>query len=289
MTVDGQRVTLTGNPNALMECVTTPCDPPPGSAAAFAEFWRRLGDLGSWIPNELGPASPYVAPAYAILVGPPPTQDPNFSQPPMDWPLEQPLALFGGPVADGTYRCGTASGADADTLRPSLEAANQLTQWVQDPTTSATFGLDGPPDGARRGRLPRDVRTRLTRRPAPPDPASGDRARPSGTTTRSTGGLRRLPSNATRAGATNHVPLARRGDHGIGRGSPLRSHSEVSRCGCPPDRCPSWPSPWLLLPAPGRPRHLRPCRPPAPPIHGSAPGPSRPSPRRTGSRSGRRR
>jgi len=141
MTVDGQRVTLTGNPNALMECVTTPCDPPAGSAAAFAEFWRRLGDLPSWIPNEVGPASPYVAPAYAILVGPAPTQDPNFSQPPMDWPLEQPLALFGGPVANGSHRCGTVSGADADTLRPSLQAANQLTQWVQDPSTSATFGL----------------------------------------------------------------------------------------------------------------------------------------------------
>ncbi len=141
MTVDGQRITLTGNPNALMECVTTPCDPPPGSAAAFAEFWRRLGDLGSWIPNELGPASPYVAPAYAILVGPAPAQDPSFSQPPMDWPLAQPLALFGGPVAGGSYRCGAVAGADADTLRPSLQAANQLTQWVQDPTTSATFGL----------------------------------------------------------------------------------------------------------------------------------------------------
>jgi hypothetical protein len=141
MTVDGQRVTLTGNPNALMECVTTPCEPPPGSAAAFAEFWRRLGDLGSWIPNELGPASAYVAPAYAILVGPPPAPDPSFSQAPMDWPLEQPLALFGGPVAGGSYRCGTVSGADADTLRPSLQAANQLTSWVQDPTTSATFGL----------------------------------------------------------------------------------------------------------------------------------------------------
>ena len=141
MTVDGQPVTLTGNPNALMECVTTPCEPPPGSAAAFAEFWRLLGDLGSWIPNELGSASAYVAPAYAILVGPAPTPDPNLSQAPMDWPLEQSLALFGGPVADGSYRCGTVSGVDADTLRPSLQAANQLTPWVQDPTTSATFGL----------------------------------------------------------------------------------------------------------------------------------------------------
>jgi hypothetical protein len=141
MTVDGRLITLTGNPNALMECITTPCDPPPGSAAAFAEFWRRLGDLPSWIPGELGPDAPYEAASYAILVGPAPTQDPGFTQPPADWPLEQPLALFGGPVVDGSYRCGTVSGADAATLLPALQAANQLTQWVQDPQTSATFGL----------------------------------------------------------------------------------------------------------------------------------------------------
>jgi hypothetical protein len=141
LTVDGKRVTITGNPNALMECVTTPCEPPPGSAAAFAEFWRELGDLPSWIPNEMSPESAYVAPAYAILVGPAPEQDPNFTQPPLDWPLAQPLALFGGPVANGSYRCGTVSGTDADTLLPSLQAANQLTQWVQGPKTNATFGL----------------------------------------------------------------------------------------------------------------------------------------------------
>ncbi len=124
-----------------MECVTTPCEPPAGSPAAFAEFWRRLGDLPSWIPDELGPEAPYEAQAYAILVGPAPMPDPNLPQPPMEWPLEQPLGLFGGPVADGSYRCGTVSGDDAATLRPALEAANQLTQWVDDPTTSATFGL----------------------------------------------------------------------------------------------------------------------------------------------------
>ena len=44
-------------------------------------------------------------------------------------------------MANGTYRCGIVAGADAATLRPALEAANQLTQWVQDETTSATFGL----------------------------------------------------------------------------------------------------------------------------------------------------
>ena len=85
----------------------------------------------------------------------------------MDWPLEQPLALFGGPVADGSYRCGTVSGADADTLRPSLQAANQLTQWVQDPTTSATFGLTVRP------MVP--ARTSAGRPSDPPEPADGRR------------------------------------------------------------------------------------------------------------------
>jgi len=141
LTVDGRIVTLTGNPNALMECVTTPCTPPAGSAAAFAEFWLLLGDLPSWIPNELGPESAHAAPAYAILVGPAPEPDPNLPQAPMDWPLEQSLALFGGPVGDGSYRCGTVTGADAAMLLPALQAANQLTPWVQSPSTSATFGL----------------------------------------------------------------------------------------------------------------------------------------------------
>lgn len=145
LTVDGRIITLTGNPNALMECVTTPCTPPAGSAAAFAEFWRLLGDLPSWIPNELGPESAYDAPAYAILVGPAPEPDPNLPQAPMDWPLEQSLALFGGPVGDGSYRCGTVTGADAATLLPALQAANQLTPWVQDASTSATFGLSVRP------------------------------------------------------------------------------------------------------------------------------------------------
>lgn len=113
----------------------------PGSAAAFAEFWRRLGDLGSWMPSELGPEAPYVAPAYAILVGPSPMLDANLPQQPMDWPLDQPLGLFGGPVGDGSYRCGTVSGADAATLLPALNGANALTPWVHDPSTSATFGV----------------------------------------------------------------------------------------------------------------------------------------------------
>lgn len=141
VTVDGRRIQLTGNPSAQIVCVTTPCDPAPGTPEAFGELWRHLGDLPGWLGAELGPETPYLAASYAVLVGPAPRQDPMFTQPPADWPLDQPIALFGGPVANGTARCGTVSGADADTLRPALQAANQLTQWTQDPQTSSSYGL----------------------------------------------------------------------------------------------------------------------------------------------------
>jgi len=141
LTVDGLRVVLSGNPSAQIVCVTTPCNPSPGTPEAFGELWRRLADLQGWLEAELGPEAPYVAASYALLVGPAPRQDPGFPQAPVDWPLDGQLALFGGPVANGTARCGTVTGAAAAALRPALNAANALTQWVQDPSTSATFGI----------------------------------------------------------------------------------------------------------------------------------------------------
>lgn len=141
LTVDGGLVELTGNPEAQIVCVTAPCEPAPGSPEAFGELWRMLLDLPAWLGNELGPEARYAAPAFAILVGPPPDPEPGLAQAPADWPLATPLGTFGGPVANGTARCGTASGADADMLRPVMQAANQLTPWVEDITTSATFGL----------------------------------------------------------------------------------------------------------------------------------------------------
>jgi len=141
LTVDGRRIELTGNPEAQIQCVTTPCEPAPGSPEAFGELWRRLQDLSAWLGPELGPESAYVPAAYAILVGAPPAPEPGLPQAPADWPLEQPLATFGGPVANGTARCGTVSGPDAELLRPALQAANQLTMWNQDPEFSAAYGL----------------------------------------------------------------------------------------------------------------------------------------------------
>ena len=45
LTVDGRRVTLTGDPTAQIQCVTTPCDPPPGTpltaqCSEAAQEWR---------------------------------------------------------------------------------------------------------------------------------------------------------------------------------------------------------------------------------------------------------
>ena len=134
LTVDGRLVTLTGIPEAdgALE---------PGSPAAFAELWRRIASLPETLASELGPEEAYTPAAYAILVGPPPAPQAGIQGSIADWPLETPLATFGGPVLDGSYRCGLVDGEDAAALRPALENATQLTQWVQDPETSAAFGL----------------------------------------------------------------------------------------------------------------------------------------------------
>ncbi|MEI7745302.1 MAG: hypothetical protein WCK58_16325, partial [Chloroflexota bacterium] len=135
LTVDGKKLILTG-PLGI-----TADNPSPGSAEAFGVMWDRLTSLSTSLPGETGPQSPYTPVAYSVLVGPSPAPDPNLPQAPVDWPLDVALATFGGPVAGGTLRCGTVDGADALTLGKALAAANALSAWVQDPTTSATFGL----------------------------------------------------------------------------------------------------------------------------------------------------
>ena len=141
LTVDGSRLTLLGHPEAMIECVTTPCDAPPGTPAAFAAFWVALQDPASGLGDAVGPETPYVADAYALLVGPPPPPEASIPAHVLDWPLDVALGTFGSAVADGTRRCGTVTGDDAARLRPMLEQATQASQWVQDPDTSATFGI----------------------------------------------------------------------------------------------------------------------------------------------------
>jgi len=142
LTVDGTPVWLIGEPDSKpLLCVIQPCDPLPGTPEAFGEMWRKLADPAGWLASDLGPEAPYVADAYALLVGPAPAPDPAAGANVQDWPLDTPLATFGRPVANGTLRCGTVDGTDAGRLRPALQAANRSTQWVQSPDTNATFGL----------------------------------------------------------------------------------------------------------------------------------------------------
>jgi hypothetical protein len=136
LTVDGSLVTLTGVPD-----LPTDASPAPGSPQAFSELWRRVAALPDTLLGEVGPEQPYEPVGYALLVGPPPVPPQGMKGNLQDWPLDTPLATFGKPVANGTLRCGTAFGDDAAALGLAFENANQLSQWVQDPDTSATFGL----------------------------------------------------------------------------------------------------------------------------------------------------
>jgi hypothetical protein len=130
--VDGVLHDLTGDPSRVMVCVTTPCDPAPGTPEAFGAFWASLSDL-TWLAGDLGQEAPYVAESYALLIGVEPVDDPAIRPAVAIWPLEQPIATLGKPVRSApTPRCGTVRGADAATLRPSLESANQLTRWVDE-------------------------------------------------------------------------------------------------------------------------------------------------------------
>ena len=127
---DGVRHDLVGDPSRVIVCVAAPCTPAPGTPEAFAAFWQSISDL-TWLGADLGPEAPYVAEAYALLVGVEPVEEPALSPKVVTWPLDTPLASFGTPVGnEPAPRCGTVRGADAVTLRPSLEAANQLTRWV---------------------------------------------------------------------------------------------------------------------------------------------------------------
>jgi hypothetical protein len=130
MVVDGVLHELTGDPSRLIVCVTTPCDPAPGTPEAFGSFWQSVTDM-SWLAGDLGQEKPYVPDAYAVLTGVEPAQQPTLHEPVAVWPLDQPLSTFGKPIGSApTARCGTARGSDAATLRPAFEMANQLTPWV---------------------------------------------------------------------------------------------------------------------------------------------------------------
>jgi hypothetical protein len=141
MVVDGQRFDLTGD-LTIPPCAPPGCPPPkPGTQRAFAEFWQTLGDLASWIGPELGNERPYIASAYALLVGP--TADTQgLLTNAITWPLAGKLADFGRLIAAGDgRRCGAVDGLDATTLRPLLQAATSISPWFDDGAPNKGFGL----------------------------------------------------------------------------------------------------------------------------------------------------
>jgi hypothetical protein len=137
---DGRVYELLGDAGRVMQCITTPCDPQPGSPEAFGGFVSRLSDLPSWLGADIGPEGMSAPSGYAVLVGPPP-DDQGLAQPPRPWPFAAGFAAFGKPLADGSGgRCGTLAEGDAAAVRGAFGTATQITRW-RDPADGSFHGL----------------------------------------------------------------------------------------------------------------------------------------------------
>jgi hypothetical protein len=140
---DGVRYEITGDPSRFERCGATFCRAAdPGTPEAFAQVWARVTDLEGWLGASLGPTGSFEPDAYAILTGPPPTDEPMAAAAPERWPLSTPIVTLGAPLrGDVTRRCGIVSGADATTLRPALEAATLATVWTDPTVVGSRIGL----------------------------------------------------------------------------------------------------------------------------------------------------
>jgi hypothetical protein len=144
ITADGTRYDFVGDPSRVVRCGPGErCIPQPGTPEAFGTFWQRLGDPAGWLGKEAGAEFSYVATSYALLLTEPPSEQPPLEPQVLDWPLPQRLSTFGEPIASADLpRCGTIEGADALTLRPLLQQANELTRWIYPPAAQRIeYGL----------------------------------------------------------------------------------------------------------------------------------------------------
>ena len=148
--VDGPIREITGDPNANIQCITTPCEAAPGTPEAFGSFWMELGDLRSMVGDELGAEAEHHPEAYALLIGVTPPDDAGIEPQVVDWVLDTPLAEMGQPVGpEKTPRCASVGGEDAATLEAAFARSNQLTMWVDD-------SVDAPVSVVVRPLLPGD-------------------------------------------------------------------------------------------------------------------------------------
>lgn len=103
---------------------------------------RLTGPEASLPEGSIGPEESYVPTQMRIFVGDSAPAEEGLEQPPLAWPLAQPLAAFGTPVAPGNYRCGSVSGDDLAKVLESARSANQLTPWESE---GRRFGLSFRP------------------------------------------------------------------------------------------------------------------------------------------------
>ena len=131
--VDGAMHEITGDPNAHIQCITTPCEAAPGTPEAFGSFWLDLGNLRGLVGDELGADVEYHPEGYALLVGTPPPDDSGIEPEVAEWVLDTPLAELGERIgADPFPTCATVRGEDAATLEAAFAGANQLTMWMDE-------------------------------------------------------------------------------------------------------------------------------------------------------------
>ena len=131
--IGGVRRQLTGDPSIPVQCdAANRCLADPATPGAFAALWQELGNLDGLIPDELGPTTTYEPESVAVLAVLPQPPDPDGLRPQVvAWPLETDFADFGEPFgAEPDVRCATVAGDELEILLPALNAANQLTVFI---------------------------------------------------------------------------------------------------------------------------------------------------------------
>lgn len=140
--IDGVEREVTGDPNSMIVCITTPCEAAPGTPEAFGGFWSLVSNAAGWLGPEVGQPQSYVPDRLGVLLTEP-VLDATMPIQRVAWPLDEPMAEFGieieGPPGTPPVRCGVIEGDDLAAALDAFGAANQLTRWTD--ATGAELGV----------------------------------------------------------------------------------------------------------------------------------------------------